>query len=178
MISSAVCVVPISAAGRAIGRLDVKHPDAIRLRSRTLPGGARERYIVAVTASDVVAALQRRYQTFFATEPAIPFAVAPAAGSAHAFGAGDPAFTITIKDARGAKALAALDQFQVAVAYLQGWLDVDGDLAAALKMRRFFPDFHPIAWLARFAPGAAARPQGARPPVDLARTTTRTPSSS
>jgi cyclopropane-fatty-acyl-phospholipid synthase len=105
-----------------------------------------------VAASDVVAALQRRYQTFFRTEPAIPFAVMPAGGPAHAFGAGDPAFTITIKDARGAKALAALDQFRVAVAYLEGWLDVEGDLAAALKMRRFFSDFHPIAWLTNFAP--------------------------
>jgi len=107
-----------------------------------------------VNASDVIAALQRRYQTFFATEPAIPFAVATGSGSAHLFGSGDPRFTITIKDQRGAKALAALDQFQVAVAYLQGWLDVDGDLAEALKMRSFFKDFHPVQFLSRFTPGA------------------------
>jgi cyclopropane-fatty-acyl-phospholipid synthase len=110
-----------------------------------------------MTASDVIAAVQRRYQTFFATEPAVPFAVATAAGSPHVFGTGDPVFTITIKDQRGAKALAALDQFQVAVAYLKGWLDVDGDLAAALKMRSFFKDFHPIAFLSRFTPGALVR---------------------
>src|SRR5947199_192518 len=66
--------------------------------------------------------------------------------------AGEPAFTITVRDGRGAKALAALDQFRVAVAYLQGWLDVDGDLVAALKMRQFFKDVHPIAWLTNFAP--------------------------
>jgi len=102
----------------------------------------------------MIAALQRRYQTFFATRPAVPFAVAPAGGPAHVFGTGDPLFTITVKDRRGAKALTALDQFGVAVAYLQGWLDVDGDLAAALKMRKFFNDFHPIAFLSRFTPGA------------------------
>ena len=56
-----------------------------------------------MNASDVIAALQRRYQTFFATEPAIPFAVATGSGSAHLFGSGDPRFTITIKDQRGAK---------------------------------------------------------------------------
>jgi cyclopropane-fatty-acyl-phospholipid synthase len=100
----------------------------------------------------VVAALQRRYQAFFATQPAIPFAVAPAGGAPHAFGDGDPAFTITISDRRGAKALAGLDQFGVAVAYLQGWLDVDGDLAAALRMRNFFRDLHPLTWIGQLAP--------------------------
>ncbi|MDG4824372.1 class I SAM-dependent methyltransferase [Asanoa sp. WMMD1127] len=107
-----------------------------------------------MSPSDMIAALQRRYQTFFANEPAVPFAVAPAGAPAHVFGNGDPLFTITVKDRRGAKALAALDQFGVAVAYLQGWLDVDGDLAAALRMRRFFNDFHPIAFLSRFTPTA------------------------
>lgn len=100
----------------------------------------------------VTAALQRRYQNFFSTGPAIPFAVASTDGAAHAFGNGDPAFTIQIKDRRGAKALAGMDQLGVAVAYLKGWLDVDGDLSACLKMRDFFHDVHPIAWFARFAP--------------------------
>jgi cyclopropane-fatty-acyl-phospholipid synthase len=101
----------------------------------------------------LIAPLQRRYQKFFANRPAVPFAVAPGPGApAHAFGTGDPAFTITVTDARGAKALAGLDQFGVAVAYLEGWLDVDGDLSAALKMRRFFHDIHPVAWVSQFAP--------------------------
>ncbi|HWB37028.1 MAG TPA: class I SAM-dependent methyltransferase, partial [Rugosimonospora sp.] len=101
----------------------------------------------------MIAALERRYRDFFATRPAVPFAVAPAPGApAHSFGAGEPVFTITVRDGRGARALASLDQFGVAVAYLEGWLDVDGDLAAALRMRRFFRDIHPIAWLSRFAP--------------------------
>ena len=100
----------------------------------------------------MVNALQRRYATYFATRPAMPFAVGTAGSPAHVFGSGDPLFTITITDPRGAKALAGLDQFGVAVAYLQGWLDVEGDLAAALRMRGFFPDFHPLSWLGRFLP--------------------------
>ena len=99
-----------------------------------------------MAASDLVGALQRRYQTFFASRPGTPFAVV-AGETPHHFGTGEPAFTITVRDGRGAKALAALDQFRVAVAYLQGWLDVDGDLVAALKMRQFFKAVHPIAWL-------------------------------
>ncbi|OLB75135.1 MAG: methyltransferase type 12 [Actinobacteria bacterium 13_2_20CM_2_71_6] len=104
-----------------------------------------------MAAHDLVGAIQRRYQTFFASRPGTPFAVV-AGETPHHFGTGEPAFTITVRDGRGAKALAALDQFRIAVAYLQGWLDVDGDLVAALKMRRFFKDVHPIAWLGQFAP--------------------------
>ena len=110
------------------------------------------RYIVAVRTPEMIAALQRRYQSFFAGEPAIPFAVAPAGGDPHRFGDGEPAFTITVRDERGAKALGGLDQFGVAVAYLEGWIDVEGDLATALKMRRFFHDFHPVAWVSQFVP--------------------------
>jgi cyclopropane-fatty-acyl-phospholipid synthase len=100
----------------------------------------------------MIAALQRRYQSFFAGEPAIPFAVAPAGSEPHTFGSGEPVFTITVRDHRGAKALGGLDQFGIAVAYLEGWIDVEGDLATALRMRRFFHDFHPVAWVSQFAP--------------------------
>jgi cyclopropane-fatty-acyl-phospholipid synthase len=102
--------------------------------------------------SRVVRVLGERYRAYFRSHPAIPFAVAPARGAPHLFGIGEPSFTIRVNDSRGAKALLSLDQLQVAVAYLRGHLDLDGDVMAVLSMRRFFPDFHPIAWLARFAP--------------------------
>jgi cyclopropane-fatty-acyl-phospholipid synthase len=103
--------------------------------------------------ADVITAMRRRYQTFFGDRQGTPFAVAPTAGATpYAFGSGDPVFTITVLDNRGAKALASLDQLQVAMAYLSGWLDVEGDLATALKMRRFFRDVHPVAWVSNFAP--------------------------
>lgn len=101
--------------------------------------------------ADLIGALRRRYQQFFASVPEIPFAVV-AAGREHRFGSAAPAFTITVRDWRGAKALAGLDQFAVVVAYLEGWLDVEGDLMAAMRMRRFFHDVHPVAWLSQFAP--------------------------
>jgi cyclopropane-fatty-acyl-phospholipid synthase len=104
------------------------------------------------TPSDLVRKLERRYQTYFETRAPITFALQPATGPAHVFGTGEPQFTITVADERGANALGSLDQLQVAVAYLDGSLDLDGDLVTALSMRTFFPDFHPVAWLARFAP--------------------------
>lgn len=107
-----------------------------------------------MAASDVVDALQRRYTTFFAApeRPAIPFAVAPDGATRHTFGVGEPRFTIMVTDPRGARPLARLDQFGVAVAYLQGWLDVEGDLAAALRMRDFFTDRHPFTFVSQFLP--------------------------
>jgi cyclopropane-fatty-acyl-phospholipid synthase len=104
-----------------------------------------------MSGSDVVTPLRRRYQAYFAGRPPVSFSVR-SGGRTHTFGPDGPAFTITVRDERGARALAGLDQFGVAVGYLRGWLDVDGDLAAALKMRDFFRDFHPVAWVTRFAP--------------------------
>jgi cyclopropane-fatty-acyl-phospholipid synthase len=100
----------------------------------------------------MIGALQRRYESFFAGRAEVPFAVAPPGAEPHRFGDGEPAFTIRVLDPRGAKALAHVDQLGVAVAYLNGWIDVDGDLAVALKMRNFFRDIHPIAWAQQFIP--------------------------
>jgi cyclopropane-fatty-acyl-phospholipid synthase len=109
-----------------------------------------------VATSNLIQALDRRYRTYFANRAPVTFTVRSTVGAApareHTFGTGEPAFTVTIRDVQGGEALASLDQFQIAIAYLNGHLDLDGDLVTALAMREFFPDVHPIAWLGRFAP--------------------------
>jgi cyclopropane-fatty-acyl-phospholipid synthase len=109
---------------------------------------------VAVPASGraLIRALDRRYRTYFTDRAPITFAVTTPDGTTKTLGDGAPVFTICVTNQKGAKALASLDQLQVAVAYLRGHLDVDGDVMALLGMRQFFPDFHPLAWLGRFAP--------------------------
>lgn len=101
--------------------------------------------------------MTRRYREYFESRQAVPFAVRPLAGQQIAFGAGEPSFTFTVQDRRGERALASLDQFKVAVAYLQGWLDLDGDMMTALSMRDFFRDFHPLSWIGRFFPPLVGR---------------------
>lgn len=96
--------------------------------------------------------LNHRYGQYFASRSPISFAVRTPTGTVHSFGPDSPVFTISAADERGADALASLDQVQVAMAYLDGSLDVEGDLGTALSMRRFFTDFHPVSWLGRFAP--------------------------
>ena len=100
----------------------------------------------------MIAALQQRYQSFFATAPAIPFAVAAPDGEPHRSAPANRRSRSPVKDARGAKALAGARPVRRRRRVPRGWLDVDGDLAAALKMRDFFHDIHPIAWVSQFVP--------------------------
>ena len=101
--------------------------------------------------SPIVPVLRRRWRSY--DSPASrPFTVRDAGGGpAHLIGDGEPAFTLTVADSDGAAALRSLDQFAIAVAYLNGHLDIDGDLLAALAMRGLFHDRHPLAYLGRFA---------------------------
>lgn len=109
--------------------------------------------LILMARSDLANALTKRYQTYFSAQPPVSFAVRDVDGSQTVLGPEAPVFTVSVADDRGRKALAGLDQFAIGVAYLRGWLDIDGDLMSALKIRGMFYDRHPIAWLGRFAPG-------------------------
>jgi cyclopropane-fatty-acyl-phospholipid synthase len=100
----------------------------------------------------VISTLDKRYRRYFAFRPPVSFAVQTPDGQTRAFGPDHPEFTITANDGEGVAALSSMDQLQVALAYLDGHLDVDGDMMSVLTMRKFFPDIHPVAWLSRFAP--------------------------
>ena len=95
--------------------------------------------------------LQRRHRTYFAARQPISFAVQPLHGPLHVIGSGPPAFTLTVRHPHGEKALGALDQFGIASAYIDGQLDLDGDVLAAMLMRGFFRDIHPQRMVSRYA---------------------------
>ena len=105
-----------------------------------------------VLPSRMIRVLDRRYRSYSSRRPTVPFAVRTASGTSHVVGPGSPAFTIVINDAAGERAVAALDQLGMAAAYLEGHLSVEGDIVAALRMRKFFSDVHPVAFLGRWAP--------------------------
>jgi cyclopropane-fatty-acyl-phospholipid synthase len=105
-----------------------------------------------MAGTSVISALDKRYRRYFAHRLPVSFAVQTPQGQRHTFGPDQPLFAIAANDDEGARALSSMDQLQVALAYLQGHLDIDGDMMAALAMRKFFPDLHPVAWLSRFAP--------------------------
>jgi cyclopropane-fatty-acyl-phospholipid synthase len=99
--------------------------------------------------------LGRRYDDFFRDRAPVPFEVVTPDGKTHSFGVSSetpPRFTLLARDEAGHDALVSLDQLQVALAYLRGHLEVEGDIVAVLNMRQFFSDFHPIAFAGRWLP--------------------------
>jgi cyclopropane-fatty-acyl-phospholipid synthase len=112
-------------------------------------------HILLGVSRDLATRVRRRYGDYAADHAAFPFGIATPDGRLHMIGADErtaPRFIITVLDEFGAQALSSLDQLQVGIAYARGHLDIAGDFAAALTMRKLFSDFHPIAFLTRWGP--------------------------
>jgi cyclopropane-fatty-acyl-phospholipid synthase len=62
-------------------------------------------------------------------------------------GAGEPAFRVDVRNRQGLAALKSLDEMRIGEAYLNGDIDIDGDLVAALNLRGKFKDRHPLFYL-------------------------------
>ncbi|WP_026423503.1 class I SAM-dependent methyltransferase [Actinokineospora inagensis] len=97
-------------------------------------------------------AFARRYRAFFRKRPEVPFRIEPPTGDGRTLGSGEPVFTLVAHDEAAISALNSLDQVQIGLAYLDGSLDIDGDIFAALSMRKFFSDIHPVSYVNRFLP--------------------------
>jgi cyclopropane-fatty-acyl-phospholipid synthase len=97
----------------------------------------------------LVGLVERRFGDTASSE-GTPFALRAADGAAHVFGRGAPAFTVVVNDARGVAALSTLDRSAVIEAYLDGSLDLQGDIMHVVAMRELFPDRHPVRYLWRF----------------------------
>ncbi|HSK77355.1 MAG TPA: hypothetical protein VLQ45_12960, partial [Thermoanaerobaculia bacterium] len=61
-------------------------------------------------------------------------------------GGSEPAFTVRIVTEKGLAAMAAFDELAIAEAYMDGDLDIEGDLLAALKLRPVLADPHPFKY--------------------------------
>jgi len=62
-------------------------------------------------------------------------------------GEGVVKFRVTLHNKKAVEALKSLDEMCVGQAYLFGDLSIDGDLVAALDVRKSFADHHPLAFL-------------------------------
>jgi cyclopropane-fatty-acyl-phospholipid synthase len=78
------------------------------------------------------------------------FAVVLPDGSAQAFGPSAPRFRITLKNQRAISAVASLDEGRFGDAFVQGDIDLDGDLLSAFALRESMRDTHPITTAWRF----------------------------
>ena len=98
--------------------------------------------------SRAVPRFESRYRTFFADKSGVPFAIRDPQGKERVFGGSEPRFTLAAVNDTGMSAIASLDALRITEAYLNGRVDIEGDLEAALSMRDFFSDTHPVvaAW--------------------------------
>jgi cyclopropane-fatty-acyl-phospholipid synthase len=67
--------------------------------------------------------------------------------SPRQFGPGAPAFRLSVRSQRGLRALVSLDELAIGEAYLDGDLDLEGDLVAALCLRGRLRDRHWLFYL-------------------------------
>jgi cyclopropane-fatty-acyl-phospholipid synthase len=81
---------------------------------------------------------------------AVPFEVVLPDGSATLFGKGAPTFRLTIKNPAGLRAVASLDEGRIGAAYLDGDLDLDGDMLKPFELRGEMKDFHLATTVWRF----------------------------
>ena len=87
------------------------------------------------------------------TGPAAPaFDLTEPDGERHRVGAADaaPSFILHLRTERAWRALGSLDETRIAEAYLDGDIDFEGSMLAALDLRGFLADRHPLASLWRF----------------------------
>jgi len=84
------------------------------------------------------------------SDSGIPFVVTLPDGSMQPFGSGLPRFHVTLKNDRAIDAVISLDEGRFGDAFVQGDIELDGDLLSAFALRNSMKDLHPIATIWRF----------------------------
>lgn len=80
---------------------------------------------------------------------AIPFTIRLLNGGTFRFGDGEPTFTITINDHNGLTAIARFYELHFTEAYINGSLDIDGDIWSVIGCREALRDIHPLHYFWR-----------------------------
>lgn len=97
----------------------------------------------------LVTAFRQRHAKLRDERALPPFEVRTQDGAAYAIGQdGKLAFSVRIVTDKGRAALERFDELAIAEAYMDGDLDIDGSLLAALKLRPVLADPHPLRYLA------------------------------
>jgi len=73
-----------------------------------------------------------------------PFNVRLPNGSILRFGEGDPAFILTINDHNTLSAIVRFDELRFTEAYINGGLDIEGEMWAVISCREALRDLHPL----------------------------------
>src|SRR5664279_3639262 len=86
----------------------------------------------------------RRIQKHLADKVKIPFAIRLWGDRVYRFGEGKPALDIVVNDRNGLIALSRLDELGICEAYMDGSLDVVGEMLPFVGLRGTLSDSHPL----------------------------------
>ena len=81
---------------------------------------------------------------------ATPFTIEMPDGAKRTVGQGEPVFSVALHNDRAVKAVRTLDEADIAEAYLQGDMDLDGDMLKPFTLRSELDDSHPLVAAWRF----------------------------
>ncbi len=79
-------------------------------------------------------------------EQGIPLTVRDLGGRAESIGRGPATIEVEVRNQRGREAINSLSELRVVEAYLDGDIDLHGDLIAAMDLRRAMSDVQPLIW--------------------------------
>ena len=83
-------------------------------------------------------------------EIATPFTIELPDGEKRNLGQGEPEFQVGLRNERALRALRSLDEGNIAEAYLQGDIDIEGDMLKPFELRASLDDRHPLVAAWRF----------------------------
>jgi cyclopropane-fatty-acyl-phospholipid synthase len=98
--------------------------------------------VFGASAPDRLARLIQKH--VFGDRVKIPLEIRLWGGRTYRFGAGEPAVKILVKDHKGLSALRRLDELRICEAYMNGSLDVQGDMLGFASLRPGLHDRHPL----------------------------------
>ena len=79
-----------------------------------------------------------------------PFSIELPDGKKRTVGEGKSHFEVSLRTSRAVKAVSSLDEANIAEAYLQGDIDLDGDMISPFALRSSLDDRHPMVAAWRF----------------------------
>ena len=80
----------------------------------------------------------------------VPFSVIMPDGAVQRFGEGASSFTVTLKNRQALRAISSVDEGRIGDAYVNGDIDIEGDLLRPFELRNSMKDFHLIVEAWRF----------------------------
>ena len=106
-------------------------------------------YPTAASPNRFARSMLGRFAKQFETSP-VSFSVTLPDGSVQPFGPGAARFNIVLKNSRALKAVASLDEGRFGDAYVNGDIDIDGDMLSPFELRGSMKDMHPITSVWQF----------------------------